>query len=129
MGTEETQAITREQIEDLVARWPGVTSSTKWEIEEVFTVAKKMFAVLSLVGPERGRLSFKVDADQFTQLCERPGMMAAPYTARTFWISVVEPTRFGHAELAGYIRRSYELVVEGLSPKARERLEASEPVR
>lgn len=122
MGTDTTHGITREQLADLVARWPGVQASVKWDIDLVFTVANKMFAVLCLVGPERDRLSFKVDAEHFAQLCERPGMMAAPYTARVFWISVVEPARFEHAELAGYVRRSYELVVEGLSKKVQEGL-------
>jgi predicted DNA-binding protein (MmcQ/YjbR family) len=51
-------------------------------------------------------------------------MMAAPYTARVFWVSVVEPLRFEHVELAGCIRRSYELVVESLSKKAQDALEA-----
>lgn len=122
MGTDDACGITREQLEDLVARWPGVQAAVKWEIDLVFTVANRMFAVMCLVGPERGRVSFKVDAEQFAQLCERPGMMAAPYTARVFWITVVEPERFELAELAGHVRRSYELVVESLSKKVRNAL-------
>ena len=44
-------------------------------------------------------------------------MMAAPYMARAFWVSVTEPENFPRAELEGYVRRSYELVRANLPKK------------
>ncbi len=50
-------------------------------------------------------------------------MGPAPYMARAFWISVTEPERFEHAELAGFVRRSYELVREKLPKKTQAALD------
>ncbi len=104
-------------LDALCAGWPGVTRSIKWEVDLVYSVANKMFAVLCTLGPERGRLSFKVEPDRFLELTGQPGITPAPYTARSFWISVTEPERFSHAELAAFVRRSHDLVREKLPKK------------
>ncbi|HET7779445.1 MAG TPA: MmcQ/YjbR family DNA-binding protein [Rudaea sp.] len=105
------------EVETLCKDWPGVASSIKWEDDLVFTVAAKMFAVVGLRGPHTGRLSFKVDNDRFLELTDQPGMIPAPYMARAFWVSIVEPERFSRAETEAFVRRSYELVRAGLSKK------------
>jgi predicted DNA-binding protein (MmcQ/YjbR family) len=104
-------------LDALCADWPGVARSIKWEVDLVYSVANKMFAVMCTLGPERGRLSFKVEPDRFVELTEQPGMAPAPYTARVFWISVTEPERFAQTELAAFVRRSYELVRANLPKK------------
>jgi predicted DNA-binding protein (MmcQ/YjbR family) len=115
---DESRGMTEEQLADLVARWPGVRGALRWEVDRVYSVANRMFVAQCTLGLERGRLSFKVEPEHFLELGERPGMMPSPYVARAFWISVTEPERFSNAELSGYVRRSYELVVEGLSRRA-----------
>ena len=112
-------------LDDLCARWPGATRSMKYEVDLVWSVAGKMFAVLCTLGPDRGRLSFKVEPERFVELREQPGMASAPYAGSMFWISVTEPERFDHADLAGYVRRSYELVRESLPKKTQAALDAS----
>ena len=112
-------------LDALCADWPGVARSVKWEVDLVYSVANKMFAVMCTLGPERGRLSFKVEPARFVELTEQPGMVAAPYSARAFWVSVTEPERFSHAELAAFVRRSYELVRANLSKKAQAALSDS----
>lgn len=106
-----------DQLDALCAGWPGVTRSIKWEVDLVYSVANKMFAVMCTIGPERGRLSFKVDTERFLELSDQPGMAPAHHTARAFWISVNEPERFARDELTGHVRRSYELVRADLSKK------------
>ena len=115
--------MTTDQLDALCARWPGVSRSIKWEVDLVHSVANKMFVVMCTLGPERGRLSFKVEPDRFLELTEQPGMGPAPYMARAFWVSVNEPERYAHAELAGYVRRSYELVRENLPKKTQAALD------
>ena len=105
-------------LDALCAAWPGVTRSIKWEVDLVYSVANKMFAVMCTLGPERGRLSFKVDTERFLELSDQPGMAPAPYMARAFWISVTEPERFSTDELGAFVRRSYELVRANLTKKA-----------
>jgi predicted DNA-binding protein (MmcQ/YjbR family) len=115
--TAKTVGMTVEQLDTLCANWPGVSRSIKWEVDLVQSVANKMFVVMCTLGPERGRLSFRVDTERFLEMTEQPGMAPAPYMARAFWVSVTEPERFAHAELAAFVRRSYELVRENLPKK------------
>jgi predicted DNA-binding protein (MmcQ/YjbR family) len=105
------------ELESLCANWPGVASGVKWEDDLVFTVAGKMFAVLCLRGPDRERISFKVDTDRFLELTDQPGIVPAHYMARAFWITITEPERFAREQLHTFIRHSYELVRAKLSKK------------
>lgn len=113
-----------EQLDALCADWPGATRSIKWEVDLVWSVAGKMFAVLCTLGPERGRLSFKVEPERFLELTDQPGFMPAPYMARAFWVSVSEPQNMSEAELAMFVRHSYELVRAGLPKKTQAALGA-----
>ena len=111
------KGLDEDQLGALCAAWPGVTRSIKWEVDLVWSVANKMFVVYCTLGPDRGRLSFKVDSDRFLELTAQPGMAPAHYMARAFWVSVTEPERFSRDELAGYVRRSYDLVRANLPKK------------
>ncbi|MBX3699623.1 MAG: MmcQ/YjbR family DNA-binding protein [Dokdonella sp.] len=112
-------------LDDLCARWPGATRAIKWEVDLVWSVAGKMFVALCTLGPDRGRLSFKVEPEQYAALSGRPGMMPAPYTGSMFWISVTEPERFSTADLAAWVRGSYDLVRATLPKKTQDALDAS----
>lgn len=112
-------------LDDLCARWPGATRAIKWEVDLVWSVAGKMFVALCTLGPDRGRLSFKVEPEQYAALSGRPGMMPAPYTGSMFWISVTEPERFSTADLAAWVRGSYDLVRATLPKKTQDTLDAS----
>ena len=104
-------------LDTLCVNWPGVTRAIKWEVDLVYSVANKMFVVMCTLGPERGRLSFKVEPERFLELTGQAGIAPAPYTARSFWISITEPERFSEAELAAFVRGSYELVRAKLPKK------------
>ena len=118
MGGQSDTGMREADLDAVCSAWPGVTRSIKWEVDLVYSVSSKMFAVLCTLRPERGRLSFKVEPERFLELTGQPGMAPAPYAARSFWISVTEPERFARDELAAFVRRSYELVRAKLSLKA-----------
>ncbi|HEY7871847.1 MAG TPA: MmcQ/YjbR family DNA-binding protein [Rudaea sp.] len=105
------------ELQTLCGPWPGVASGIKWEDDLVFTVASKMFAVLCLRGPDRDRLSFKVETQRFLELTDQPGIVPAHYMARAFWITLTEPERFARERVEAFVRRSYELVRANLSKK------------
>jgi predicted DNA-binding protein (MmcQ/YjbR family) len=118
------------ELEALCGDWPGVTSSIKWEDDLVFSVAGKMFTVFCLRGPDRERLSFKVDPERFLELTDQPGIVPAHYMARAFWITIAEPERFKRAQIDVFVRHSYELVRAKLSKRQQAALtprEASKP--
>lgn len=110
--------MTEAELDAICAAWPGVARSIKWEVDLVYSVANKMFAVLCTLGPERGRLSFKVEPERFLELTDQPGIAPAPYMARAFWITLANPAQFGGARLQAFLRRSYDLVVASLPRKA-----------
>ena len=114
------------ELENLCAGWPGVASGIKWEDDLVFTVAGTMFAVLCLRGPDRERISFKVDAERFLELTDQPGIMPAHYMARAFWVTITETERFSGEQIGVFIRHSYELVRAKLSRKMQGPLLAQE---
>jgi predicted DNA-binding protein (MmcQ/YjbR family) len=118
------QGLDAAQLDALCANWPGATRSIKWEVDLVWSVAGKMFVVLCTLGPERGRLSFKVERERFLELTDQPGFTPAAYMAHAFWVSVAEPQQLGEAELAGYVRQSYDLVRAGLPKKTQAALDA-----
>ncbi len=101
----------------LSSPWAGVTQDVKWEDDLVFSVSGKMFAVYCMRGPDKGRLSFKVDPDRFLELTDQPGIVPAHYMARAFWVTLAEPERFGRDQVEAFVRHSYELVRSKLSKR------------
>ena len=109
--------MTAAELEKLCGTWPGVESSIKWEDDLVFSVAGKMFTVLCLRGQDKGRFSFKVDPERFLELTDQPGIIPAPYLARSRWISITEPQRFTTAELQVLILDAYTQIRAKLTKK------------
>jgi Uncharacterized protein conserved in bacteria len=117
MTSKQASGLTAVQLEALCGQWPGVTRDIKWGADLVFSVGGKMFAVTPSDGSEGGRLSFKVADERFLELTDQPGIIPAPYMARAHWISVIEPQRFGTAELEAFILDAYTLVRAKLTRK------------
>ena len=118
--------MTQTDLEKLCGAWPGVSSGIKWEDDLVFSVAGKMFAVLCLRGPDRERISFKVDPERFLELTDQPGIVPAHYMARAFWVTITEPERFTQDQMRAFIRHSYDLVRANLTKKMQTTLAAQE---
>lgn len=112
------------QLETFCSAWPGVGSRIKSEDDLVFAVCGRMFAVLCLRGPDRGRLSFKVEPEHYLELTEQPGIVPAHYAALAFWVTLVEPEQFADERIEAFVRRSYQLVCAELSRKQRAALGA-----
>jgi len=118
-----TNGLDEAALDALCGDWPGVARTMKWEVDLVYSVANRMFAVLCTLGPDRGRLSVRVEPERFLELSERPGLAPAHYMAHAFWISIREPELLPRSEIEAFVRRSYELVRESLPKKARAGLE------
>lgn len=111
------KGMTAAQLEAWCGHWPGVTRDIKWGHELVFSVGGKMFVLTPMDSNENGRLFFKVEDDRFLELTDQPGIIPAPYLARSHWISVTEPQRFPTAELEALILTAYTLVRAKLTKK------------
>lgn len=76
-----------------------------------------MFAVAALE-PGGHWLSFKCTPEEFVDLCERPGLMPAPYLARAHWVAVETQTALTHGDTERLLRQAFDLVLQKL-PKAK----------
>jgi predicted DNA-binding protein (MmcQ/YjbR family) len=111
------------------ASMPCAEPERKWGHVDTFLVRRKMFAILVLDARDRPQdLWFKVDAERFLELTDRPGIRPAPYLARAGWVAVDDPRGFALAELRPLIERSHRLVVAGL-PQRVQRALGFEPMR
>jgi len=98
---------------------PHTTEQVQWGADLVFKVDGKMFAVAPLeVAPVQ--LSFKCTPENFVELCERPGIIPAPYMARAQWVALETLNAVPDAELRELLTESYRLVWERLPKKRRE---------
>jgi predicted DNA-binding protein (MmcQ/YjbR family) len=105
------------RLRKLCEPWPGVGCDVKWDDDLIFMVGGKMFCGLCLRGKEQGKLAFKVDAERFIELTDRPGFRPAPYMARAHWVALDDPSVVPAKELDAFLRRAYELVFAGLTKK------------
>ena len=101
--------------------FPHVTEEVLWENDLVFKIGGKMYAVTPL-DPAGLCLSFKVPEEDFAELCERDGVIPAPYSARYFWVALEREDAIPVAEVKRLIRQSYDLVRSKLSKKVQAEL-------
>ena len=110
------------QIQKFCASLPHALGEHKWEIDFVYTIGAKMFAVVFTDRGGASHVSFKVDDDLFLQYADRPGFIPARYLARAKWVQVKDLKQVGDAELKALIKRSYDLVSLKLTKKLRTEL-------
>ena len=71
----------REWVRKYCMSLPHVTEQVQWQIDLVFKIGGKMFAIVVLE-PHTTCLAFKCSPEDFEELIERPGIIPAPYIAR-----------------------------------------------
>ena len=104
-------------------QFPHATENVQWGCDLCFKVDGKLFLVTPLE-PAPVRLSFKCSAENFAELCERPGVRPAPYMARAQWISLEQLNTLPDPELRELIAESYQLVWERLPKKRQQELQS-----
>jgi predicted DNA-binding protein (MmcQ/YjbR family) len=101
---------------------PHVTADIKWEIDHVYSVGGKMFA-MATTNKNRGTfVCFKVDDDRFLELTDRPGIIPAPYLARMKWVQLNDINALGDSELKSLLSRAHTIVAMKLTKKMRREL-------
>jgi predicted DNA-binding protein (MmcQ/YjbR family) len=103
---------------------PHTIEMVQWGADLVFKVDGKMFAVAPLE-VARVQLSFKCTPENFFELCERQGIIPAPYMARAQWVALETLSAVSESELRELLTQSYQLVWERLPKKRREALSAT----
>ena len=101
---------------------PGATYDFKWDVDHVYSVGGKMFAVVYDARKGEETVSFKADPARFLELTDRPGIVPAPYLARAKWVQVRGLRVLHEKELKELVARSHALVAAKLSRAVRESL-------
>jgi predicted DNA-binding protein (MmcQ/YjbR family) len=100
---------------------PGATEQIQWGADLVFKVGGKMFCVACTeVAPNV--MSFKCDDETFAELCERDGIIPAPYMARAKWVALEQWSTLDDRELKPLVAEAYRLVKEKLPKKTQAEL-------
>lgn len=95
---------------------PGASEQIQWEDDLLFKVGGKMFAVVPLV-PAPVCITFKCTEEDFLDLTEMPGIIPAPYLARTKWVALETESALPRAEVQRLLGKSYDLVFAKLTKK------------
>jgi predicted DNA-binding protein (MmcQ/YjbR family) len=112
-----------EAIRKYCLQFPHTTEIVQWGADLCFKVDGKLFVVAAMeMVPQR--VSFKCSPENFAELCERPGIIPAPYMARAQWVSLERLNALPDSELREMIAESYRLVWERLPRKRRTELES-----
>ena len=98
-----------ESIRRCCLAFPHATENVQWGYDLCFKIDGKLFAVTPLE-PAPVRLSFKASPENFVELCERPGIIPAPYMARAQWVALAATecrSGLGAARIAGGSRTAW----------------------
>ena len=111
--------MTLERFRQLCLQQPGATEQIQWGADAVFKVGGKMFAVACTdpAYPNAKACSFKSDDEGFAELCEREGVVPAPYLARAKWVALDEWHVLPDREIAARVAAAYAIVRAGLTKK------------
>jgi predicted DNA-binding protein (MmcQ/YjbR family) len=104
-----------ESIRSFCLSLPKVTEDIKWGSDLCFCIGKKMFCVISTTADIS--VCFKCSEEDFNLLCERDGIIPAPYMARNKWVLMQKAFALNKNEWKQFIKISYDLVAAGLSKK------------
>ena len=105
-----------ERAKQVCRGFPGATEDIKWSNVLAFSVGGRLFALCGAEAHGTRGMSFKVDAERFLELTDRPGFRPAPYLARARWVLVASPDALDD-EMAALLHRSYSLIFAGLTKK------------
>ncbi len=94
---------------------PHTTETVQWE-SLVFKIAGKIYVIAALE-PGDTWLSFKCSSEDFAELCEREGVIPAPYLARAQWVALQTEDAVPRPELKRLLHHAYDLVFARLPRK------------
>jgi predicted DNA-binding protein (MmcQ/YjbR family) len=114
--------MTLEKLRQHCLSFPGATEQIQWGADLVFKVGGKMFCV-ACTETAPNVMSFKCDDETFAELCEREGIIPAPYMARAKWVALERWDTLNDRELKPFVAEAYRLVKQKLSKKAQAALE------
>jgi len=121
--------VTAASIRAFCLALPAATHDLKWEVDHVYSVGGKMFAVVFDAKKGAESVSFKVEDGRFLELTDLPGVVPAPYLARAKWVQVKPLASLRGSDMKALVAQSHALVAAKLTRAVRQSigLDASAP--
>jgi predicted DNA-binding protein (MmcQ/YjbR family) len=120
--------MTRAEFDAHCSALPGTTHVIQWGDASVWKVGGKIFAICSNWGPgSEDAVAFKCSDLAFQMLCERDGVVPAPYLARAKWAQVRSNADLGDDDIRAYVTEAHKLITAKLTRKQRAELGLPDP--
>jgi predicted DNA-binding protein (MmcQ/YjbR family) len=122
-----------ERLRELAAALPNVAETVQWGDNLLFWVGEKaiggkMFALAGLEAGAKCVASFAAGEEGMAELCERDGIIPAPYFARAHWVGVERWDALNAAEWQFRLALAHQLISDKLPKRTLEML-AMKPSR
>jgi predicted DNA-binding protein (MmcQ/YjbR family) len=113
-----------ERIREICMALPHVTETVNWGHHLVYwagdrDIGGKMFAMTDLDGIGTGVLWFHCGAERFDELLEIEGIIASPYLAKAYWVTLERWNALRPREIEEELRRSHDLIFEKLPKRTK----------
>lgn len=123
-----------ERIRAFCLSLPHVVETVNWGHHLVYwvgdrSIGGKMFAMTDLDGTGSGVLWFHCGAERFHELLERDGMIASPYLARAFWVTMERWDALRAREIEDELRQAHALIFDKLPKRTQTLLALPEKER
>jgi predicted DNA-binding protein (MmcQ/YjbR family) len=108
-----------ERIREICLALPHVSETVNWGHHLVYWVGDrdiggKMFALTDLDGSGTGVLVFHCGAERFHELLETEGIIASPYLAKAYWVTILRWDVLRSCDYDEELRRSHALIYDKL---------------
>lgn len=116
--------MTRDAFNRFCAGLPATTHVVQWGDSDVWKVGDKVIAICGWNQGGVAGITFKTSEIAFEMLRDMPGLRPAPYLASRGmkWIQRHGEPGLSDEDMRDYLTQSYQLVVAGLTRKARREL-------
>lgn len=106
---------------------PYVRETVNWGHHLVYWVGEreiggKMFAMTDLDGTGTGVLWFHCGPQRFHELLETEGIIASPYLARAYWVTLESWNALRPRDIEGELRRAHALIYDKLPKRTKDLL-------
>jgi predicted DNA-binding protein (MmcQ/YjbR family) len=123
-----------ERIREICLGLPHVVETLNWGHHLVYWAADrdiggKMFAMTDLDGTGTGVLWFHSGAERFHELLEIDGIVASPYLAKAYWVTVERWNVLRPRQIEDELRRAHALISEKLPARTKSILALPEKER
>jgi predicted DNA-binding protein (MmcQ/YjbR family) len=116
--------VNNERVREFLLTLPHVVETVQWGNHLLFwagdkAVGGKMFCLLDLDQSGKGVASLAAGPEGMAELCERDGIIPAPYFARAHWVCVEHWNALDWPEWKQHLVCAREIVYEKLPPKTK----------